>query len=206
MNLIVVEADEPARGNLYLLLSGEKSVDRLEMFADVEQAIDNASWEEAHILLLDPDSLETDGLELISWTGTNHSGVTCMVYTQADSRGSVFQAIKAGACGYLLKSSSPRELIESLQELYEGGAPMSPRIARQVINEIHTYDSGKSMLTTRETEILLSLDKGLSYKEIGGRLNISPHTVHTHIKKIYEKVEVGSREEALSKARRLGWI
>ena len=206
MNLIVVEDESLILGNLRILLSGEKTIDRLELFADAEDAIDKASWIDADILLVDLELPGMSGSELIAWARINHPKVSCMVYTQAENKGTVFQAIKAGACGYLLKSTSPRELIESLQQLYDGGAPMSPRIARQVITEIHGNDSAKSLLTARETEILLSLDKGLSYKEIGAGLNISPHTVHTHIKKIYEKVEACNRDEALSKARRLGWI
>ncbi|MDA3925840.1 MAG: response regulator transcription factor [Kiritimatiellae bacterium] len=83
---------------------------------------------------------------------------------------------------------------------------MTPKIARKVISEFQEQESVENKLTPREQEILLEIEKGLSYKEVASKLNISPNTVHTHIKKIYEKVQAGNRDEALRKARRLGWL
>ena len=138
-----------------------------------------------------------------------HPGVNCMAYTVYEDRGTVFSAIKAGACGYLVKGCSPRELVESLRDLHQGGAPMTPRIARKVLLDIQERNGNAAggeqvALSGRESDILRHVERGLSYKEIAATLQISPHTVHTHIKNIYEKVHATSRDEALRRARNLG--
>lgn len=212
MKILIVEDDPMTQDNLTLLLQGEREVRSVEAFGTAEDARDHANWANIDILLSDIDLPgEMNGVDLIAWTQLHHPDITSMAYTIHENRDIVFAAIKAGACGYLLKSSSPRELIESLTELAEGGAPMTPKIARKVITDMQKVseednNNGESHLTQREKEILQQIDLGLSYKEIAAKLHISPHTVHTHIKKIYEKVQVGSRDEVVRKARRLGWI
>lgn len=130
-----------------------------------------------------------------------------MAHTVFDNRDIVFAAIKAGASGYLLKGLSPRELIESLHSLYEGGAPMSPKIARAVIGEFQERRIEEQyLLTPREREILLALENGYTYNEIADDLCISHHTVHSHIKHIYEKLHAKGRQEALISARKKGII
>src|SRR5208337_2908460 len=105
--------------------------------------------------------------------------------------------------GYLLKGSSPREIIESLHSLYLGGVPMSPKIARKVIAEFQEIQvDDQYLLSEREKEILRGIEQGLAYKQIADKLSISPHTVHSHIKNIYEKLQVQNRQEALSKAKK----
>lgn len=210
MRILIVEDDPMTQDNLKMLLQGERDVKSAEGFGSAEEAIKGAAWENIDILLSDIDLPgEMNGVDLIAWTQLHHPDITSMAYTIHENRDIVFAAIKAGACGYLLKSSSPRELIESLSELAEGGAPMTPKIARKVIvdmQKVSASDNTESHLTQREKEILQQIDLGLSYKEIAAKLHISPHTVHTHIKKIYEKIQVGSRDEVVRKARRLGWI
>ena len=102
---------------------------------------------------------------------------------------------------------SPWEIMEALHTLYEGGAPMSQKIARKVIMEFQDEADGEQyLLSPREKEIVKSIEIGLTYKEIAEKFNISPHTVHTHIKNIYEKLQAKDRREALLKARRKGII
>lgn len=210
MKIIIVEDDAMTQDNLKLLLQGERDIEWVEGFGSAEQAMEDALWKEADILLSDIDLPGISGVDLIGWTHLNHSAISSMAYTIHENRDTVFSAIKAGACGYLLKSSSPRELIEALHQLYEGGAPMTPKIARKVISDLqHRDDQGndtENLLTHREQEILGLIEKGLSYKEVASNLSISPHTVHSHIKKIYEKVQASSRDQVVQKARRLGWI
>lgn len=210
MKILIVEDDPMTQDNLKLLLQGERNISSVEAFGTAEEAIEQANWGNTDILLSDIDLPgELNGVDLIARTQLHHPDITSMAYTIHENRDVVFAAIKAGACGYLLKSSSPRELIESLGELAEGGAPMTPKIARKVIMDMQKMQGSEgteSHLTQREKEILQQIDLGLSYKEIASKLHISPHTVHTHIKKIYEKVQVGSRDEVVRKARRLGWI
>ena len=130
-----------------------------------------------------------------------------MAHTVCESRESVFSAIKAGASAYILKGSRPVDLIEALNELYEGGAPMSPKIARMVIQEFQ--DKGieeQYLLSQREKEVLKGMENGCTYKEMADKLNVSPQTIHTHVKNIYEKLQAGDRQEALLKARKKGII
>lgn len=210
MRILIIEDDPMTQDNLKLLLQGERDVKRVEAFGSAEDAIEKATWADTEIMLSDIDLPGMSGVDLITWVQLHHADVTSMAYTIHENRETVFAAIKAGACGYLLKSSSPRELIESLSDLAAGGAPMTPKIARKVIMDMQEkspdHIPSETHLTHREQEILQQIELGLSYKEIAAKFSISPHTVHTHIKKIYEKVQVGSRDEVVRKARRLGWI
>ncbi len=151
-----------------------------------------------------PDMSGTDVIRALA----PRSGVEILVHTVFDHGPAVFEAIVAGASGYLLKGSSGGELLAALRSLREGGSPMSPRIAREVVTKFQRLGSvaEQYVLTHREGEILRHLDEGFSYKETAARLHISPHTVHTHIKRIYEKLHAHGRAEALTKAKARGLI
>jgi RNA polymerase sigma factor (sigma-70 family) len=129
-----------------------------------------------------------------------------LVFTVSEDDDTVFSALKAGAVGYLLKAAQPIQIITALDEIKAGGSPMSPSIARKVLREFQSSPVREALpdmlspLSNRETEILELLYKGLSFLEIGDKLCISPHTVHTHIKKIYTKLHVNSRSEAIYEA------
>lgn len=147
------------------------------------------------------------GVELIKRVKREMPDVEVMAHTMFEDKEHVFSAIKAGASGYILKGCPPRELIEAIFTISQGGAPMSQKVARRVIFEFQ--DSGSSdpnILSHRETDIVKSIEEGLSYKEIADRLSISPHTVHSHIRNIYEKLGAKDRHAALAKARRKGII
>ena len=120
------------------------------------------------------------------------------------SAGESLSATSASAT-VVLKGSAPRELIEALHSLNQGGAPMSPKIARAVIQEFQARPAANpEILSRREAEVLSFVEQGLSYKEIANNLHLSPHTVHSHIKKIYEKLHANSKGEALTKAKLRG--
>ena len=110
----------------------------------------------------------------------------------------VFNSICAGATGYLIKDTPPSELLQSIKEVRNGGAPMSANIARQVILSFHS--NKPSPLSDRETEILKLLSQGMNYRSVADKIFLSPHTVKTHIKNIYQKLHVNSRAEAVRKA------
>jgi RNA polymerase sigma factor (sigma-70 family) len=121
----------------------------------------------------------------------------CTVYEEDDK---IFDALKAGASGYILKKTQPLKLLEAIKELYEGGAPMSSQIARKVVmNFQEKKDKGLEELSPREREILEHLAKGLLYKEISAELGISQETVRKHVYNIYEKLHVSNRVEAINK-------
>jgi DNA-binding NarL/FixJ family response regulator len=206
MNIIVVERDDLLRGRLDILFSSEALTNRVESYSSAEEAIKLSDWDNAQVLVTGIGLAEMDGVQLIDWTRRHNPQISCIVFSRFDDRQTVLSAIRAGASGYLLDSCSPREMIEALQGIYRGGAPMSPHIARMLLQELQQPAKSDNPLTRREQEILGCLDKDLSYKEVVAELGISPNTVHTHVKNINEKLQSDGREDAVLKARRLGWV
>lgn len=206
MDVAIVEDDDLLRENLRLLLGGEKGISVVGAYGSAEEALAAVAAAPPEILLVDLGLPKMSGIELITEIKSRTPQVEILVHTVFDTRPTVFAAIKAGACGYILKGATPRELIEALFALYEGDAPMAPKIARAVIREFQDkpVEQQQLLLSQRETGVLRNLEEGLTYKEIAERLNISPHTVHAHIKKIYEKLHAKGRQEAILLARRQG--
>ena len=209
LRIAIVEDDLLLIENLRLLLSGERGVKWVQTFASAEELLQAAP--SMNLLLADIDLPGMSGVELIAVVKAKHPEVNCLAYTVSEGRDTVFAAIKAGACGYLLKNSTPRELIEALHQLHAGGAPMTPSVARKVMLQFQELAGASGLpvsdvLSVRELDVLRALEKGQSYKEIAVSLHISGHTVHTHIQHIYEKIQAGGRAEALHKARQRGWI
>jgi two-component system NarL family response regulator len=207
MKVSIVEDDVLLRQNLKLLLSGERGISVVSVYGSAEEALSGIKRTRPEILLADIGLPGMSGIELIRELKEQMPGLEIMAHTVFDDRETVFSAIKAGASGYLLKGSTPRELIDALHTLAKGGSPMSPKIARKVIREFQ--DEGideQYLLSHRETEIVKEIENGLSYKDIAVKLAISPHTVHTHIKNIYEKLHAKDRQGALVAARKKGII
>jgi DNA-binding NarL/FixJ family response regulator len=161
-----------------------------------------------HILQHPPDIAVVDiklpgknGVDLIAHIRDHLPATLCMVCSFYDDDEFVFSALKNGANGYILKDSMPAQIIESLRELHQGGAPMSRYIAKKVIN---TFQAKKphphlSELSERENEILELIAKGLIVKEVADKLYLSVHTVTSHLKKIYNKLHVNNRIEAVNR-------
>jgi len=207
MKICIVEDNKALRQNLELLLNGEPGFKVTGAFGNAEDALKFLPTSGTTILLVDIDLPGMSGVELIEKVKPLMPDLNIMAYTVSEDRQTVFSALKAGACGYLLKGCPPSELIESLCSLHQGGAPMSPKIARKVIHEFQAPNiRQENLLTPREKEILSQVAAGCADKEIAAKLFISPHTVHTHIKNIYEKLHVHSHSEALQKARQIGVI
>lgn len=205
MRLIIVEDDRTLLQSLQLLLAGEPGIVIAGAFKTAEETLAALESVHAEIMLVDLGLPEMSGIDLIWMARSLCPEMDILVHTISEERTSVFSALKAGATGYILKGGTPRELVEAIFALHKGGAPMSPKIARMVIKEFQSSCSREqAILSRRERDILLGLEKGRTYKEIAGLLNISPHTVHTHIKNIYEKLQTKSREDALRKAARIG--
>ena len=133
MKLCIVEDNKPLLENLRLLIEGEPGFRVIGAFSSAEAALAALPWQDANLLLVDIDLPGLSGVDLIYRVHPQMPQLQIMVYTISENRDTVFAALKAGALGYLLKGCPPRELIESLRSLYQGGAPMSPRIARKVI-------------------------------------------------------------------------
>jgi len=205
MKLLITEDDTLLRNNLKLLLDGEPGIEVVDTCGSAEEAAKKLQPLKPDVLLCDLGLPGMSGVEFIRKAKAELPDLDIMAYTIFEDRQSVFSAIKAGASGYILKSSTPRELIEALFTLREGGSPMTPKIARAVIREFQDCAHEEELLlTTREKEVLLFIEAGLSYKQIAAKLNISRHTVHTHIKKSYEKLQAKDKQDAVLKARRKG--
>ena len=207
MRLVIVEDDPLLLENLTLLLRGEGGITVVGAYLSAEDALKSLKKASPEVMLTDIGLPGMSGVELIKKAKTDMADLEIMAHTVFEDRDNVFSAIKAGASGYILKGSSPREIIESIHALYKGGAPMSPKIARKIIHEFQEdVPEEQFLLTQRETEIVKLIEEGLTYKEIGERLSISTHTVHTHIKNIYEKLQAKNRSDAIIKARKKGII
>jgi two-component system, NarL family, response regulator len=207
MHIAIVEDNASIRENLVILLNGEKDFEVCANFGTAEDALPYLLENKPDVLLVDIGLPGMSGIELIKEVISKHKDIEIMVHTVFDARDTVFAAIKAGATGYMLKTATPRELIESLENLSRGGAPMSPKIVRAVVAEFQDEGINEQyLLTPREREILLKLEQGLIYKEIAADLALSYHTIHSHIKNIYEKLHAKSRRDALIAARKKGVI
>ncbi len=208
MRLVIVEDDPLLLENLKLLLSGESGITVAGAFSSAEDALQALKKAAPEIMLADLGLPGMSGIDLIKKTKEEMPGVEIMAHTVFEDRENVFSAIKAGASGYILKGSSPREIVEAIHELHKGGAPMSPKIARKVIHEFQDENitNEQYILSQREKDVVRCIEEGLTYKEISEKLKISSHTVHTHIKNIYEKLQAKDRGEALIKARKTGII
>jgi len=141
-----------------------------------------------------------DGIECVRQLKSVHPDMQFIMCTVFKDDDSIFNALKAGATGYLLKNEDPGKIIDAIHELHAGGSPMTPQIARRVLESFKrpSVNEAIHLLTKRETEMLGFLSKGLRYKEIADKLFISTETVRKHINNIYQKLHVQSRIEAVN--------
>lgn len=163
---------------------------------------------EADVALIDLGLPDVPGSEVIRVLRAERPTLDVLVHTVHADRGTVFEAIVAGASSYVLKGLPMEGLLAAVRELRAGGAPMSPKIARDVVAAFRQQGvvADQYALSAREKDVLRGLEDGLSYKEVAGELHLSTHTVHSHIKRIYEKLHATSKAEALAKARMRGML
>ncbi|GAB3929356.1 response regulator [Larkinella terrae] len=156
------------------------------------------------VVLMDIEMPGQDGIQAVLKIRRQFAPVDVLMLTVFDDDERVFQALSAGATGYLLKKTAPARIMEAISEVYNGGAPMSPAIARRVLLSLRQPAISEEMaqLTNRETEVLSLLAGGLSYKLVAVEAGISIETVRTHVKRIYEKLHVHSVTEAIARYRR----
>lgn len=159
------------------------------------------------LALIDLQLPDGSGVELLRAIGEDTPHTDCVVATIYDDDAHLFPALKAGARGYLLKENDKEQLIEALQGILAGKPPLSPKIARRVLQHFHElHDTAEAQLTAREVEVLMLIAKGLRVRELAGMIGISPHTANDHLKAIYRKLNVSSRAEAAVEAVRRGLI
>jgi DNA-binding NarL/FixJ family response regulator len=201
-SLAIIEDDDNIRQHMTDQIRLRIDVDRLEEFGNAEDALKQLSANPVDILLFDIQLPGMNGIECIRRLKMIHPRMQMMALTIYDNADIVFDALKAGATSYILKSTSPEKIIEAIQELHDGGSPISSQIARKVIEAFQVKESRNDYFQTlsrREQEILEQLSRGFRYKEIADKLFVSIETVRTHTRNIYEKLQVNSRVEALKK-------
>jgi DNA-binding NarL/FixJ family response regulator len=203
-SIVIYEDNQQLRSSLINLikLTGEYEV--LGAFPDCQEVVGQIQGYEPDVILMDIDMPVVNGIEAVKKIRQFDKKVQIIMLTVFDDNNHVFDALCAGANGYLLKKYISEKLISSIQEVLSGGAPMSPGIARMIITNMQQTaqqaPTNNYQLTPREKDILTLLSKGNSYKLIAAELMISIETVRTHLKNIYDKLHVHSQIEAVSKA------
>lgn len=203
VGIVVYDDNAGLRESLEKLIQCSDEFLLLGSFSDPSQVEQQVRDIMPDVILMDIDMPMRSGIEAVRIIRQFNANIAIIMLTVFDDNSHVLDAICAGASGYLLKKHISDKLPNAIKEVLNGGAPMSPGIARMVIESLHRLpatEENKYQLTLREKEILNSLSKGNSFKMIGADLAISIDTVRTHIKHIYEKLQVHSQVEAVSKA------
>ncbi len=201
-SIAIIEDDEKVRHYLSEQIQLHIDVKELRVFSDAESALMELTADPVEIALFDVNLPGMSGIDCIQRLKILHPRMQMMVLTVYDNPDIVFNALKAGATSYLLKSTPAEKILEAIAEVQQGGSPISSQIARKVIEaftvKAKTNDYFQE-LSLREQQMLEELSKGYRYKEIADKLFISLDTVRTHIRNIYEKLQVNSRVDALKK-------
>jgi DNA-binding NarL/FixJ family response regulator len=203
ISLAIVEDLTEVREGLHQFLSLNPEFKVLDTFKTAEEALYDIPRLKPDIVIMDINLPGMNGIDCIRQVKGKSPNTQFMMFTVYENDEKVFEALKAGASGYLLKNTGLVQMIEALKELYGGGSPMSANIARKLVTMFREQEESTQpleVLSKRENEILLLLSKGLLYKEIAEQLLISNNTVKQHIHKIYEKLHVQNRTEAINKA------
>ena len=198
----IVEDIEEVRESVGKLIQGSDQFALISSFTNAEQAEKRLPIEPADIVIMDISLPGRSGIECLQKIKEKCRDTLFIMYTIFEDDQKVFEALEAGASGYLLKKTPKEKILESLKELHEGGSPMSTQIARKVIQAFQhrkTISEEEKSLTKKEKEVLDLLAKGFLYKEIADQLVITVNTVTQHIHRVYEKLHVTNKAEAINK-------
>lgn len=201
--LLIYEDNPQLREGLTMLINGSDGFEVLSAFKNCNNVEDEVSAFKPDVILMDIDMPGTNGIEGLKRIREINTDVKILMLTVFDDNKNVFDAISNGANGYVLKKTPPARLLEYIQEAQTGGAPMTSSIATQVLKMFSSLNNEKGEdydLSEREKQVLQLLVNGYSYKMIASEMFIAIDTVRSHIKKIYEKLHVNSKSEAVAKA------
>lgn len=214
--VLIVEDDAAMRTRYAEMLSHDPEFEVVASVGTAGEGLAMMDLRKPDVLLVDLGLPDISGIEVIRHANQTLPKCECMVVTVFGDEEHVLASIEAGAAGYLLKDASEENFLAGIRELINGGSPISPIIARRLLKRFQAETpsptaasgDGKSdvALSEREKEILLLASKGFNYPEMGKLMGISPHTVTSHVKKIYRKLAVHSRGEAVFEANRMGLI
>jgi DNA-binding NarL/FixJ family response regulator len=203
ITIVIVEDLDEVREGLNNFISLNRDFKVLDSFKTAEEALYAVPEIKPDVVIMDINLPGINGIECIRLLKDKSPGTQFMMFTVYENDEKVFEALKAGASGYLLKNTGLPQLAEALKDLHGGGSPMSANIARKLVSFFRSTEKETERVETlsdRENEVLQLLSKGLLYKEIAGGLSISIATVRQHIHHIYEKLHVQNRTEAINKA------
>lgn len=204
LRVVCFDDNKNFRDSMRLLIGTTKNLVLAGTFASYEGMLENIKSLKPDVVLMDIDIPPVSGIDAVKTLRTEFPELPVLMLTGFEDDEKVFSSLCAGANGYILKSVKMDSLIRHIEEVYDGGAPMTPVIARKVLNQFAkvqpvTAEGESYHLTDREKEVLQLLVQGKSYKMIAGDLNISYETVHSRIRNIYRKLQVNSLGEAVSK-------
>ena len=200
IKIAIVEDHEDYRKSLIKAIQERELFEILAVFVSAEDALNIAEDQVPDIMIVDIKLETMSGIDLIKKLKPRLIHTQFLMCTSYQNNESVFNALKAGALGYIVKGSTGLEIQNAIIDLFEGGSPMSPYIARKVISLYHQKSEVNTFgLSPRELEVLKLLSKGLLYKEISANLSISPNTVKNHCKNIYKTLHVQNKIEAINK-------
>ncbi len=201
IKVAIVEDNTTLRNSLATLINNSEELRCVAVLSNLMNVISEIAKAVPHIILMDIGLPNISGIEGVRTIKNSFPEIQILMFTVFEDDEKIFEAIRAGAKGYILKKTPSHEIIESIKELYSGGAPMSASIAKKVIQSFQitvNKSSNEFKLTTREHEILHSLVDGLSYKKIAEKYFISVITIITHISRIYQKLHVHSKSQAVA--------
>jgi DNA-binding NarL/FixJ family response regulator len=206
MNIRVALFDDnqDRRESLHYLLSTQEGFECVGAFSDCRDVLRNIAQTQPDVVLMDIEMPYVNGIEGVKKIKLQFPKLPVLMQTVYEDDDHVFESIKSGASGYLLKKTSPEKIIEAIKEAADGGAPITPSIALRILRYFqgNTASENTYALTEKEKLILALLVEGLSYKMIANKESISYHTVNSHVRRIYEKLHVHSLGEAVGKALR----
>ena len=200
----IVEDNEPVRNTLARLIDRAEGFKCLSQHANAEAALEVLPQEKPHVVLMDINLPGINGVACVRQLKQIAPEIQVIMLTVYEDTENIFNALMAGATGYMLKRTPRAELLAAIKDVHRGGSPMTTHIARKVVQSLQQRPAEapqqpKENLSPREQEVLDCLAKGFLYKEIADKLGISYETVHTYIRRIYEKLQVRTRTEAVAK-------
>jgi len=198
----IVDDTVALRDEYAQLITQAEGLSCISQYADAETALAHLAADQPDVVLMDINMPGMTGVECVRRLKASSPAIQVVMLTVFDNNESIFESLKAGASGYILKRAAADEIIDAIHLVHAGGAPMSISVARKVVqffNQRPPATPELSSLTAREREVLEKISAGLSYNEIGESLSISVNTVRKHIRSIYEKLHVNSRTEAAMK-------
>jgi len=202
ISVSIVEDNDKLRGTLARVLNRADGFHCASQYANGEDALKDLPQARPDVVLMDINLPGMNGVECVRQLKTLLPEIQVMMLTVYEDTENIFNALAAGASGYLLKRTTSKELLEAIQDVRRGGSPMTMHIARKVVQSFQRSAASAQAtegLSEREQQVLDLLSQGLIYKEIADKLGISYETVHTYIRRIYEKLQVRTRTEAVAK-------